>query len=170
MTKAPPTNKERCRLLSKLQKEVNKVHGKDSTGDRYAVVKVHDRRDGQLPYVICVPRVSWDNPTPEQMLEAIDAAGNNVESTFRMFAQMRRDVQMYFDRDKRGEAIRDAAKAILGETAIVGQAYSRHDDAHRWCRWESYRIMESSGSERRTVRCCFFNDVNGFDAESPRSR
>ena len=166
MTKPLPTNKERWRLQGKLQKEVNKLHGIDDDGERHANATVQDRRDGQWPYIRPVPRVPWENPTPEQLMEAIDAAGNNVESTSRMFDQVRRDVEGYFKQDKRGRAIRSIVKDILGETAIVGRAYDRHDDAPRWCRWESYRAMESSGSEPCSMRCCFFNDVNGFDPEA----
>jgi hypothetical protein len=164
MTKPLPTNKERWRLQGKLQKAVDKLHGKDADGDRYAKVEVLDRRDGQWPYVRAVPRVPWENPTPEQLLAAIDAAGSNVESTARMFDQVRRDVQAYFEIDKRGRAIRAAVKAILGETAIVGRAYDRHDDAPRWCRWEPYKNLHAQGSETPTVQTCFFNDVNGFDS------
>jgi hypothetical protein len=166
MTKPLPTNKERWRLQGKLQKEVNKLHGQDSDDERHATVQVQDRRDGQWPYIRPVPRIPWDNPTPEQMLEAIDAAGTNIESTSRMFDQVRRDVQMYFEIDKRGRAIRSIVKAVLGETAIVGRAYDRHDDAPRWCRWEPYRVMKSSGSGPWTMQADFFNDVNGFDPEA----
>jgi hypothetical protein len=163
MTKPLPTDKERWRLLGKLQKQVNKLHGKDDDGDRYATVKVQDWRDGQWPYIRPVPRVPWDSPTPEQLMEAIDAAGSNVESTSRMFDQVRRDVQMYFETDKRGRAMRDVAKAILGKTAIVGQAYEKHDDAPRWCQWHAYKALHAYGQEKPTMQTCFFNDVNGFD-------
>ena len=100
------------------------------------------------------------------MMEAIAAAGNNVESTSRMFDQVRRDVECYFKQDKRGRSIRSIAKAILGDTAVVGRAYDHLDDAPRWCHWASYKVMESSGSEPCVMRCSFFNDVNGFDSEA----
>jgi hypothetical protein len=162
MKTPPPTDKERYKLLRRLQNEVNKVHGKDDEGDSYAVVEVHDRRDGHWPYIRPVPRVPFENPTPEQLLAAVDAAGTNVESAARDFDQVRRDVQFYFEKDKRGRAVRAAVKEILGDTAVVGSAYERYDDAPRWCRWEPYRTKVTEGIQTR-YEAAFFNDVNQFD-------
>jgi len=163
MTKPLPTDKERWRLQGKLQKEVNKLHGTDNDGSRYATVQVQDRRDGQWPYIRPVPRVPWDSSTPEQMVEAICAASNNVESTSRMFDRVRRDVQMYFEKDKRGQDIRAVVKEILGENAIVGQAYEKNDDTRSWCRWVPYRLGRRADFLRSHLDTCFYNDVNQFD-------
>jgi hypothetical protein len=163
MKAPPPSTKARHDLLRRLQRQVDALHGKDDSGDRYAHVEVHDRRDGTWPYIRPVPRVPFEDPTPEQLLAAVDAAGSNVESTSRNFDQVRRDVQFYFEKDKRGRGIRTVAKKILGETAIVGQAYERHDDAPRWCRWEPYKKLHAYGAETPKLQTCFFNDVNQFD-------
>jgi hypothetical protein len=164
MTKPLPTNKERWSLQAKLQKQVDKLHGKDADGDRYAVVEVHDRRDGQWPYIRPVPRVSFDNPTPEQVLAAIDAASSNVERTSRMFEQVHKDVLDYFEKDSHEIEIRGAAKVILGETAIIGQVYDV--DVSRWCRWEFYKTTQGDSIKSvYTLKCYSYTDMNDFSVE-----
>jgi hypothetical protein len=158
-----PTQSERNRLQNKLQKEVDKVHGKDEDSDHYARVQVQDRRDGRWPFIRPVPRIPWDNPTTEQFQAALEAATNNVESTSRDMETIRRDMMAYFEHDSRMRSIRQLAKKILGEKAIVGRAYDRSDDASSWCQWVPYRTMRAyNEAEKPTLQTCFY-DATMFD-------
>jgi hypothetical protein len=156
--KTLPNRRERSRLLSRLQREVNQVYGKDDEDTPYAFVEVHDYRDGYWPYIRPVPRIPFENPTPEQILASINAAGSNVESTSRALEQVRREVESYFRQVTHEKAVREAVSTVLGKDAIVGKAYDRCDDAPRWSRWESYRIKKNA--------CFYRNDGIGFDIDS----
>jgi hypothetical protein len=156
MTKAPPTTKERTRLYTQLQRLVDKLHGKDEEGERYARVQVQDRRDGRWPYVRPIPRIPWEDPTAEQFEAALDAAASNVHCVAEDMEHVRRDIQAYLQRDTQGRVIRAIARKVLGETCAVGEAYSRYDNAQPFCQWKTLQKLDE-GSTSKAYRYDYFN-------------
>lgn len=166
-TKVPPTTKERSRLHTQLQRLVDKIHGKDNEGERYARVQVQDRRDGHWPFIRPVPRIPWEDPTAEQFEAALDAAASNIHAVAGDMESVRRDIQAYLQRATQDKTIRAIARKVLGETCAVGEAYSRYDNAQPFCQWKTLQRIDD-GSTSKAYRYDYFKvypfDAVGFEA------
>lgn len=136
-----PSIRERQKLYTQLQRLVNKVHGKDCDGQEHAVVEVHDRREGQWPFIQPVSRISYENPTPDDLRHVLNTALANVESTTRALAQVRLDMEFFFDRQGKESHIRTIATRVFGPDVIVGKAYEAVDNPPRYSQWIPYQVQ-----------------------------